>query len=79
MNSAKKAVLVIAAAGVAAGAGAGAAFADSGASGQATRSPGVVSGNVIQAPIHVPVNAVGNTMNVIGLLKPAFANSGLNG
>lgn len=37
------------------------------------------AGNLVQAPIHLPVNAVGNTVNVIGVLNPAFANGGLNG
>lgn len=50
-----------------------------GAHGVAAHSPGVVSGNVIQVPVDVPVNVVGNTVNVIGLLNPAFGNLGLNG
>ncbi|MFJ2088759.1 chaplin [Streptomyces sp. NPDC087901] len=50
------------------------AFADSGAEGAAVHSPGVLSGNVIQAPINIPVNVCGNTVNVIGLLNPAFGN-----
>jgi hypothetical protein len=65
---------------VAAGAGAASATGHgAGAHGVATHSPGVVSGNVIQAPVHVPVNVVGNTVNVIGLLNPAFGNVGHNG
>jgi hypothetical protein len=31
-----------------------------------------------QVPIHVPVNAVGNTVNVIGALNPAFGNESEN-
>ncbi|MBZ4015508.1 chaplin [Streptomyces purpurogeneiscleroticus] len=58
--------------------GAGAAVADSGAQGAAVNSPGVVSGNVIQVPVHVPVNACGNTINVVGLLNPAFGNTCVN-
>ncbi|MFG3136218.1 chaplin [Streptomyces sp. NPDC048211] len=50
------------------------AFADSGAEGAAVHSPGVLSGNLVQAPIHIPVNVCGNTVNVIGLLNPAFGN-----
>lgn len=50
------------------------AFADSGAEAAAVHSPGVLSGNVVQVPIHVPVNVCGNTVNVIGLLNPAFGN-----
>jgi hypothetical protein len=44
----------------------------------ASQSPGAISGNVIQAPLDVPVNAVGNSVNVIGLVNPAFGNSGIN-
>ncbi|MFH8572678.1 chaplin [Streptomyces sp. NPDC017993] len=54
------------------------AFADSGALGAAVNSPGVVSGNVIQAPIHIPVNACGNSINVVGLLNPTFGNTCVN-
>ncbi|MEU0223769.1 chaplin ChpD [Streptomyces sp. NPDC006284] len=50
------------------------AFADAGAEGAAVGSPGVLSGNVIQVPVHVPVNVCGNTINVVGLLNPAFGN-----
>ncbi|MCQ4205621.1 chaplin [Streptomyces longispororuber] len=60
-------------------AGAGAASADAGAQGAAWGSPGVLSGNVVQVPVHVPVNACGNTVNVIGLLNPAFGNNCSNG
>ncbi|GAB2793983.1 chaplin ChpH [Streptomyces daliensis] len=59
-------------------AGAGMAVADSGAQGAAVNSPGVLSGNTVQAPIHVPVNVCGNTINVIGLLNPAFGNTCVN-
>ncbi len=59
-------------------AGAGLAAADSGAQGAAVHSPGVVSGNVIQVPVHVPVNVCGNTISVIGLLNPAFGNTCIN-
>ncbi|POX37216.1 chaplin [Streptomyces sp. Ru73] len=51
--------------------GAGAAAADSGAQGSSSHSPGVVSGNTIQVPVHVPVNACGLSVDVIGLLNPA--------
>ncbi|MFG3657417.1 chaplin ChpD [Streptomyces sp. NPDC047706] len=50
------------------------AFADSGAEGAAVGSPGVLSGNVVQVPVHVPVNVCGNTINVIAALNPAFGN-----
>ncbi|QLE71354.1 chaplin [Streptomyces rectiverticillatus] len=59
-------------------AGAGLAAADSGAQGAAVNSPGVISGNVIQAPVHVPVNACGNSINIVGLLNPTFGNTCVN-
>ncbi len=60
---------------VAAGAQAATAGAAStGAQGAAVGSPGIVSGNVIQVPIQVPVNVCGNSINVVGLLNPAFGN-----
>ncbi|MGV9341892.1 chaplin family protein [Streptomyces sp. NPDC003688] len=79
MKNLKKAAAVTMVTGGLIAAGAGMASASSGASGAAAASPGVVSGNVIQAPVHVPVNVVGNTVNVIGLLNPAFGNTGING
>lgn len=80
MKNLKKATAVAMVAGglVAAGAGMASATEGSWAGGNAQGSPGVVSGNVIQAPIHIPVNAVGNSVNVIGVLNPAFGNLGLN-
>jgi len=60
-------------------AGAGAASADSNAFGIAHDSPGVLSGNVVQIPVDVPVNVCGNSVNVIGLLNPAIGNSCSNG
>ncbi|MEW2635318.1 chaplin [Streptomyces sp. NPDC048389] len=58
--------------------GASAASADAGAQGVAAYSPGVGSGNLIQVPIHIPVNACGNTVSVIGLLNPSFGNTCIN-
>ncbi|MEU4153383.1 chaplin [Streptomyces sp. NPDC026659] len=46
--------------------------------GVAVGSPGVASGNVIQVPIEIPVNLCGNTINVVGLLNPAFGNVCVN-
>ncbi|GAB1329560.1 MULTISPECIES: chaplin [Streptomyces] len=54
--------------------GAGLAAANSGAEGAAAHSPGVASGNVVQVPVHVPVNVCGNTVNVVGALNPAIGN-----
>ncbi|MFI8348798.1 chaplin [Streptomyces sp. NPDC085596] len=57
-----------------------AAFAAGGASadGAAVGSPGVLSGNTVQAPVSVPVNVCGNSVDVVGLLNPAFGNSCAN-
>ncbi|GAA3506794.1 chaplin ChpH [Streptomyces prasinosporus] len=74
----KKIVAVATATGGLVLAGAGLAAADSGAQGAAVHSPGVVSGNVVQVPVHVPVNVCGNTVSVIGLLNPAFGNTCIN-
>ncbi|GAA2241733.1 chaplin ChpD [Streptomyces amakusaensis] len=54
------------------------AMADAGANGAAVGSPGVLSGNVVQVPVHVPINLCGNSINVIGLLNPAFGNTCVN-
>jgi hypothetical protein len=75
MSRIAKAAAVTAAAGAVLAAGAGMASADSGAQGAAVGSPGVLSGNLIQVPVHVPVNVCGNTVDVIGLLNPAFGNT----
>ncbi|MEU0333269.1 chaplin [Streptomyces sp. NPDC006193] len=58
--------------------GAGLALADATAEGAAVGSPGVLSGNVIQVPVHIPVNLCGNTINVVGVLNPAFGNACVN-
>ncbi|MFB7632437.1 chaplin [Streptomyces sp. NPDC056149] len=81
MNTVKKAALVLATTGLAVGAAAGSAFAQDGAQadGKALNSPGVLSGNLVQAPVHVPVNITGNSVNVGGVLNPAFGNLGANG
>ncbi|MEV2214044.1 chaplin [Streptomyces sp. NPDC050997] len=58
-----------------------AAFAAPGASadGAAVGSPGLISGNTVQVPVHAPVNLCGNTVNVVGLLNPAAGNRCGNG
>ncbi|MDI5963066.1 chaplin [Streptantibioticus silvisoli] len=78
MKNLKKVAAVTAVAGGLAMAGAGAACAASAAHGAALNSPGVASGNLVQVPLHVPVNATGDTVDVIGLLNPAFGNHTLN-
>jgi hypothetical protein len=57
---------------------AGLAMADADAKAIATNSPGVLSGNVVQVPIHIPINICGNTVNVTALLNPAFGNVCIN-
>ncbi|MFF5565932.1 chaplin [Streptomyces sp. NPDC012623] len=54
------------------------AMADAGAEGVAVGSPGVLSGNVLQIPVHVPVNVCGNSIDIIGLLNPSFGNVCVN-
>ncbi|GAA2406109.1 hypothetical protein GCM10010420_37520 [Streptomyces glaucosporus] len=60
--------------------GAGTASATEGAQAQgaALGSPGIISGNVVQVPVHVPVNVCGNSVSVIGALNPAFGNACVN-
>ncbi|MFD8599130.1 chaplin [Kitasatospora sp. NPDC059646] len=58
--------------------GAGSAMASSTAEGVAANSPGVLSGNAIQVPVHVPINLCGNTIDIIALLNPAFGNACVN-
>lgn len=76
--SVKKAAVVGAAVVGIIAAGAGTALASSGAEGAAVGSPGVLSGNQLQVPVHVPVNLCGNSIDVIGLLNPAFGNTCVN-
>ncbi|MET9531960.1 chaplin [Streptomyces sp. NPDC006649] len=70
----KKGLITVAAAGGVLALSGGYAYADSSADGTAANSPGVLSGNSVQAPVHVPVNVCGNTVDVVGLLNPAFGN-----
>lgn len=74
----RKGLISVAAAGGVIALGGGYAQADSVAAGGASNSPGVLSGNSVQAPVHVPVNACGNTVDVVGLLNPAMGNSCAN-
>ncbi|MFD3518832.1 chaplin [Streptomyces sp. NPDC058657] len=74
----KKGLITFAAAGGVLALGGGYAHADSGAEGSASHSPGVLSGNSVQAPVHIPVNACGNTVDVIGVLNPAMGNACAN-
>ncbi|MFF3157525.1 MULTISPECIES: chaplin [unclassified Streptomyces] len=59
-------------------AGGASAVADAGAQGVAAHSPGVASGNLIQIPVHVPINICGNTLSVAGALNPAAGTTCVN-
>ncbi|MDU0301527.1 chaplin [Streptomyces sp. PAL114] len=80
MKNLKKAAAVTMVAGglLAAGAGMASASEGSHADGKAVGSPGVVSGNLVQVPVDAPVNVSGNSINVIGVLNPAFGNVAVN-
>ncbi|MEU8842485.1 chaplin [Streptomyces roseus] len=52
----------------------GFAYADADAGGKAEGSPGLLSGNLVQLPVHTPVNVCGNTVSVVGLLNSAAGN-----
>lgn len=78
MSRIAKGLVLTSAAVAAVAGGAGIAAADAGAQGAAAHSPGVLSGNVVEVPVHIPVNVCGNTVNVIGLLNPAFGNTCVN-
>ncbi|KPI12347.1 protein of unknown function DUF320 [Actinobacteria bacterium OV450] len=78
MVGARRGLAVALAAGAMVVGGASLASADAGAQGVAAGSPGVGSGNLIQVPIHIPVNACGNTVSVVGLLNPSFGNTCIN-
>ncbi|MEU5894652.1 MULTISPECIES: chaplin [Streptomyces] len=78
MSATKKTLSVVLGTGALVMGAAGLASADAGAQGAAQNSPGVISGNALQVPIHIPVNACGNTVDIIGLLNPAFGNTCVN-
>ncbi|MET9479490.1 chaplin [Streptomyces sp. NPDC006638] len=78
MSRIAKAAAVLAGTGAVLAGGAGMAAADAGAEAAAVGSPGVLSGNVLQVPVHIPLNVCGNTIDVVGLLNPAFGNTCAN-
>lgn len=78
MKKTAKVAFIAAATGGLALAGSASAFADADADAAAVGSPGVLSGNVIQVPIHIPVNVCGNTINIIAALNPTFGNTCVN-
>ncbi|MGP3683712.1 chaplin [Streptomyces sp. IBSNAI002] len=58
--------------------GASVASADAEAWGIAAGSPGVLSGNLIQVPVDIPINFCGNSINVIGFGNLAADNVCIN-
>ncbi|PTM93183.1 chaplin [Streptomyces sp. VMFN-G11Ma] len=56
----------------------GAARGGSSAEGSGKDSPGVVSGNTVQLPVHLPVNISGNSANVVGVGNAATGNESTN-
>ncbi|MFD8968751.1 chaplin [Streptomyces sp. NPDC059568] len=78
MSRIAKATAVLVGTGAVLASGAGMAAADAEAEAAAVGSPGVLSGNVIQVPLHIPVNVCGNTIDLVGLLNPAFGNQCAN-
>ncbi|TQJ04324.1 chaplin [Amycolatopsis cihanbeyliensis] len=41
--------------------------------------PGVISGNQIQVPIDLPINACDKSIDIVGLLNPSFGNTCTSG
>ncbi|MFF8609356.1 chaplin family protein [Streptomyces sp. NPDC015346] len=74
----RKGLITVAAAGGVIALGGGYAHAEAGANGTASNSPGIASGNSVQAPVHAPVNICGNTVSVVGLINPSFGNKCAN-
>lgn len=78
MSRIAKAAAVTATAGIALIGAAAPALADADADASVATSPGVVSGNAIQIPVHVPINVCGITVDIIALLNPAYGNVCIN-
>ncbi|MFJ7150006.1 chaplin family protein [Streptomyces sp. NPDC100445] len=74
-QSTRKGLMTMAAATGVIAAVSGHAHADAAATGATAGSPGVLSGNTVQVPVHAPVDVCGNTVNVVGLLDPAVGNT----
>ncbi|MER6084853.1 chaplin [Streptomyces sp. NPDC001833] len=49
------------------------------AGGSTHDSPGILSGDLVEIPVHVPVNISGNSANLVGALNPVFGNESSNG
>jgi len=78
MSRIAKAAVLAAAAGAVLAGGAGVAAADAGADGGTAGSPGAVSGDLVQVPVHVPLDVCGDTVDVVGLLNPALGDQCAN-
>ncbi|MCQ4079713.1 chaplin [Streptomyces sp. RB6PN25] len=78
MSRIAKAVAFVTTTGAVVIAAAGSAAADTGTWGAAVYSPGVLSGNLFQHPIDMPINICGNSFNTVGLLNRAFGKVCLN-
>ncbi|MFI0740410.1 chaplin [Streptomyces sp. NPDC021100] len=77
----KKAAAVTIAVGGLALAGAGVASAHGGspaAAAIAKNNPGVLSGNVVQVPVTIPVNLCNDTVSVLGSMNPTHGNVCVN-
>ncbi|PYC87662.1 Tat pathway signal protein [Streptomyces tateyamensis] len=75
---ARKGILTAVATGSVLASTAGYAYATADAEGAAANSPGVASGNAVSVPVEAPVNVCGNTVDVVGLLNPAYGNQCAN-
>ncbi|MET7301969.1 chaplin [Embleya sp. NPDC005575] len=78
MSRIAKAAVLTATVGAALAGAAGPAMASSDADGAAVGSPGVISGNNLQAPVHIPVNLCGNSFNFLAAINPTFGNTCVN-
>jgi hypothetical protein len=47
--------------------------------GRSAGSPGLLAGNTLGLPIHLPVNVSGNSADVVGIANPSFGNTAVNG
>ncbi|MFD7029026.1 chaplin [Streptomyces sp. NPDC059917] len=41
-------------------------------------SAGTLAENVVQIPIHIPINVCGNSIGIVSVLNPAFGNTCIN-
>jgi hypothetical protein len=78
MKDFRRALVLTCAAGALVFGAAGTAAAGANAEGAAIGSPGILSGNVVQVPIHIPINLCGNSINIIALLNPTSGNVCVN-